>query len=126
MNTETWINKKWRPAMAWIYMATCVTDFIVFPVLWAIFQSYTGHAVEPWEPLTLKGAGLFHLSMGAILGVTAWSRGQEKISGVIDRFGSYESQTKYTSAESISPSLANNTDPSTEITRPILPPEPEL
>jgi len=124
MNNETWLNKKWRPAMAWIYMATCVTDFILFPVLWAIFQSYTGTVVEPWEPLTLKGAGLFHLSMGAILGVTAWSRGQEKISGVIDRFGNYEMQTKYTSAETITPS--DNIKLSPDVIRPILPPEPEL
>jgi hypothetical protein len=27
----------------------------------------------------LQGAGLYHLAMGAILGITAWSRGQERI-----------------------------------------------
>lgn len=35
-----------------------------------------------WEPLTLAASGLFHLAFGAILGVTAWTRGQEKIERV--------------------------------------------
>lgn len=38
-----------------------------------------------WDPLTLKGAGLFHLAMGAVLGVAAWSRGQEKMSGASEQ-----------------------------------------
>jgi hypothetical protein len=29
--------------------------------------------------LTLAGAGLFHIAMGAILGITAWWRSREKI-----------------------------------------------
>ena len=78
---ETWFNKKWRPAMAWSYMIICVFDFIAAPILWSILQaSYKGNVTEAWTPLTLQGAGLFHLAMGAILGVTAWSRGQEKMS----------------------------------------------
>lgn len=77
---ETWFNKKWRPAMAWSYMVICVFDFIIAPILWSILQaSYKGNVTEAWAPLTLQGAGLFHLAMGAILGVTAWSRGQEKM-----------------------------------------------
>jgi len=77
---ETWFNKKWRPAMAWSYMTICIFDFIAAPILWSILQaSYKGNVTEAWLPLTLQGAGLFHLSMGAILGVTAWSRGQEKM-----------------------------------------------
>lgn len=41
--------------------------------------AYKGNVTEAWSPLTLQGAGLFHLAMGGILGVTAWSRGQEKM-----------------------------------------------
>ena len=26
--SEDWINKKWRPAMGWIYMLTCTCDFV--------------------------------------------------------------------------------------------------
>lgn len=77
---ETWFIKRWRPAMAWSYMVICIFDFIVAPVLWSIFMAtYKGNVSEAWSPLTLQGAGLFHLAMGAILGVTAWSRGQEKM-----------------------------------------------
>jgi hypothetical protein len=78
---EDWMNRKWRPTVAWTYIVTCVCDFIVFPVLWALYQNYTGMLLTPWDPLTLKGGGLFHVAMGAILGITAWSRGQEKIRG---------------------------------------------
>lgn len=79
---EDWMKEKWRPAMGWMYMITCIADFIIFPVLWSILQSIQGGQVtSQWSPLTLQGAGLFHLAMGAVLGVAAWSRGQEKMAG---------------------------------------------
>jgi len=81
-NQENWMDKKWRPMMGWIYMVTCTMDFVIFPVLWAILQSLTIGQPTQWNPITLQGAGLYHLSMGAILGVTAWSRGKEKIAGI--------------------------------------------
>lgn len=82
--TESWMNRKWRPAMGWTYMAICILDFAIFPILWSILQAYyDGQVVNQWDPLTLKGAGLFHMAMGAILGIAAWSRGQEKINGLI-------------------------------------------
>lgn len=77
---ESWMNRKWRPAMAWMYMAICILDFAIFPIAWSILQAYyDGQVVNQWDPLTLKGAGLFHMAMGAVLGIAAWSRGQEKI-----------------------------------------------
>lgn len=80
---EDWMNSKWRPAMGWMYMAVCITDFVVFPILWSVLQAVDhGSVTSQWQPLTLQGAGLFHISMGAIVGVTAWSRGQEKLGGV--------------------------------------------
>ena len=79
---ESWMNSKWRPAMGWMYMAVCITDFILYPVLWAIFQAYEHISpVKPWDPLTLQGAGLFHIAMGAVLGVAAFGRTQEKLAG---------------------------------------------
>ena len=85
---EDWMTKKWRPMMAVMYMAVCAFDFIVAPVLWAIVQfwetSAANDAFRQWQPLTLQGAGLFHMAMGAVLGITAWSRGQEKLAGVAD------------------------------------------
>ena len=79
---EDWTDRKWRPMMGWTYMVTCIFDFIVAPVLWSLIQAFfKGNVTEQWVPLTLQGAGLFHVAMGAILGVTAWSRGQEKMTG---------------------------------------------
>jgi hypothetical protein len=86
--TEDWMTKKWRPMMAVMYMSVCAFDFIVAPILWAVVQfwetSAANDAFRQWSPLTLQGAGLFHMAMGAVLGITAWSRGQEKLAGVAD------------------------------------------
>lgn len=83
IENESWMNRKWRPAMGWTYMVICILDFAVFPIAWSILQAYyDGQVTSQWDPLTLKGAGLFHMAMGAICGVAAWSRGQEKIAGV--------------------------------------------
>ena len=79
---EDWMVKKWRPAMGWCYMVICVLDMAIFPVLWSIAQVMVKMPLTQWNPLTLQGAGLFHLAMGAVLGIAAWSRGQEKIQGV--------------------------------------------
>ena len=82
--TTDWMSAKWRPAMGWMYMAVCIFDFIIFPILWTMIQAYDHQGVigVEWEPLTLKGGGLFHVAMGAVLGVAAWSRGQEKITAM--------------------------------------------
>ena len=81
--SEDWINKKWRPAMGWMYMAVCIADFIFFPIFWSILQAVSkGSVTAQWQPLTLQGAGLFHIAMGAILGIAVYGRTKEKIEGV--------------------------------------------
>ena len=77
---EDWMNSKWRPAMGWMYMLVCTNDFVLFPVLWSIVQMVGGGEVRTqWSPITLQGAGLFHMAMGAILGIAAYGRTQEKL-----------------------------------------------
>jgi hypothetical protein len=79
---EDWMNSKWRPAMGWMYMLVCTTDFVLFPVLWSLVQVVGGGEVRTqWSPITLQGAGLFHMAMGAILGIAAYGRTQEKLNG---------------------------------------------
>jgi len=78
--SDHWMQTKWRPAMGWMYMIVCVCDFTLFPVLWSLLQSLShGQVTSQWQPLTLQGAGLFHLAMGAVLGIAAFGRTQEKI-----------------------------------------------
>jgi hypothetical protein len=38
-------------------------------------------AFRQWVPITLQGGGLFHVAMGAVLGVSAYGRTQEKVAG---------------------------------------------
>ena len=79
---EDWMNSKWRPMMGWLYMGVCAFDFVLFPILWSLLQAVT-HAsqISQWQPLTLQGAGLFHIAMGAVLGIAAMGRTQEKLAG---------------------------------------------
>jgi len=79
---EDWMNSKWRPAMGWLYMFVCFFDFVLAPILWSLVQAlYKGGVNLQWQPLTLQGAGLFHISMGAVLGLAAYGRTQEKLQG---------------------------------------------
>jgi hypothetical protein len=75
---ESWLKQYWRPAVAWQYFAVCIFDFIVFPAAYMYFVN------QQWDPLTLKESGFYHLAMAAIIGVAAWTRGQEKIKRVIN------------------------------------------
>lgn len=82
---EHWVRAYWRPAMGWLYMLICFMDFVMFPLLAMfipiIMKSFgiADTAYAAWESLTLSNGGLIHLAFGAILGVAAWTRGQEKI-----------------------------------------------
>jgi len=78
---EDWMQKKWRPAMGWMYMVVCMMDMVVFPIIWSLAQTLTKQPITQWNPLTLQGAGLFHIAMGAVLGIAAFGRTQEKMAG---------------------------------------------
>ena len=73
--------------MGWLYMAINLMDFIVFPaismfipIVYKAFGVPLGYTA--WVPLTLSNGGLIHLSFAAILGVAAYTRGQEKLAKV--------------------------------------------
>ena len=78
---EDWMNSKWRPMMGWMYMLVCTMDMVIFPILWSLLQTFTHTTITQWNPLTLQGAGLFHIAMGAVLGIAAFGRTQEKLGG---------------------------------------------
>lgn len=79
---EDWMTRKWRPMMAITYMSINIADFILFPVLFTLVQfweSGTSTGFRQWVPMTLQGGGFIHMAFGAILGITAWTRGIEKV-----------------------------------------------
>lgn len=76
---ETWLNRNWRPMMGWTYIAICIFDFIIMPSANYFFFGHTHGEFQAWKSLTMSDGGLFHLSMGAVLGITSWTRGREKI-----------------------------------------------
>jgi hypothetical protein len=79
MKRENWIRTHWRPMMAFVYMAVVIFDFIIGPIFWSIVQIYGGSVALQWTPLTLISGGVFHAAMGAVLGISAFSRGREKV-----------------------------------------------
>jgi hypothetical protein len=82
---EDWMTKKWRPMMAMMYMICCLFDFALFPIMFTVVQFWevqaANDAFRQWVPITLQGGGLFHVAMGAVLGVSAYGRTQEKVAG---------------------------------------------
>lgn len=98
---DTWLQTTWRPVAAFVYLFICLTDFVFMPIYYEIVNPAiapdklvalalrfdgaaqvqaltTLHTETAWTPLTLRGGGLFHLAFGAILGVSALTRGQEQ------------------------------------------------
>lgn len=102
VHNESHWKKLWRPVCAYVYLMIVIFDFMIMP---AVFEY--NDRVEPaviieqivklptpegriaalntfttkrsWSPLTVLGGGLFHVSFGAILGIAAYTRGQEKL-----------------------------------------------
>lgn len=96
---ETWFSTTWRPAMAWQYFTVCAFDFILFPIGNAAFFGSSDHFQE-WRPLTLQNGGLYHMAMGAIIGVTSWQRSQEKMAVMRSDAGSYTESSATTTVVS--------------------------
>ena len=79
---EDWLQSHWRPLVAIAYLAIILFDFIVAPSIWALIQAYSlegAQGLTQWEPLTLSSGGIFHVAMGGVLGISAWTRGLDKI-----------------------------------------------
>jgi hypothetical protein len=80
-----WMSKYWRPSAAFMYITCCLCDFAIFPIMFTVVQFWeqeaANDAFRQWIPITLQGGGLFHVSMCAVLGVSAYGRTQEKLAG---------------------------------------------
>lgn len=97
-NEDSWLGVYWRPAAAIVYLVINIFDFLIFPIYFNTNTPTLGSLVlsikdlpadsqniilnmklAAWEPLTLKGGAMFHLSFGAILTGATIFRGQERI-----------------------------------------------
>jgi hypothetical protein len=85
---ESWLKSHWRPLMGYLYMIICFVDFVLFPatsmVMPVFYKLIASLSMDytAWVSLTLQNGGMVHLAFGAILGIAAWTRGQEKISKI--------------------------------------------
>lgn len=84
---DNFLNKnwymEWRTVMAWSYVLVCVVDFALAPLLVLVsnwFMHVPFEQAKEWVPVTLQGGGFYHLAMGAVLGVSSWTKGNaEKV-----------------------------------------------
>lgn len=99
--SERLLKQYWRPTACYIYLLICIFDFIIFPLYFALLQPSFIDLIETifnindievqtvilqnyihmqrWIPITMRDGGLFHMSFGAIIGISAYTRGKEKI-----------------------------------------------
>jgi len=87
---DHWSN--WRTMAGYTYLAICIFDFLIMPavthnnmkqLITQADQSYSLALIDKfgginWQPVTMVGGGLFHLSFGAILTGVAIVKGQER------------------------------------------------
>lgn len=104
---DSWFGVYWRPTAAIVYLVICLFDFVVYPTYINAWTDTLPRIVATikdlppesqaivltnklvgWEPLTLKGSGLFHVAFGAILGASVWARGQERVNEI--RYGNQD------------------------------------
>lgn len=104
-NNNKWYQQIWLPFAAFTYIVICIFDFVVMPIYVTahnskienvVFQKLEGkdtvtfadtlvksnQAQRQWNPLTLMGAGMFHLAFGALLTGGAVTRGFAKKSEI--------------------------------------------
>lgn len=104
-NNNKWYQQIWLPFAAFTYIIICIFDFVVMPIYVTahnsriesvVFQKLEGkdtvtfadtlvksnQAQRQWNPLTLMGAGMFHLAFGALLTGGAVTRGFAKKSEI--------------------------------------------
>jgi hypothetical protein len=116
-----WYQQTWLPFAAFTYIVICIFDFMLMPIYVTAHNSRienvivtqlqskdaitfadtlikSNQAQRQWNPLTLLGAGMFHLSFGALLTGGAITRGFAKKSEIEGyyRYGlAKESETEY-------------------------------
>ena len=55
-DNTAWMQKLWRPLMAYLYMLICLLDMAVFPILWSLLQATMKQPITQWNPLKIGRA----------------------------------------------------------------------
>ena len=77
---DNWIKTMWRPALAWSYVVINLFYFAIGPIMYNMLEYWNpGQELDAWTSVTLQGGGLYHLSMGAIIGISSHGRTKEKL-----------------------------------------------
>jgi hypothetical protein len=83
LDNEHWVKSNWRPVLAWLYLITILADFVIFPGMQMLMWEHMPHGntdhYTQWTSLTLSYGGIYHAGIAAILGVSVWSRSNERI-----------------------------------------------
>lgn len=79
---QAYFIKNFREIAGITYIVVCIFDFVLAPILTAIYFGYTKTPYIPWVPLTTMGGGMFHISFGAILGVSSYMRGLSQVEAI--------------------------------------------
>jgi len=52
---DKWYVTHWRPMAAFVYLAICIFDFIIAPIIFSIHSSILhNNLIQIWQPLTLQ------------------------------------------------------------------------
>ncbi len=70
---------KWKAVAGWLYLIIVCFDFLLAPYGNMALSAYYHFNYVPWVPLTLQGAGIFHIAFGAIMGVQSWTQGLAQV-----------------------------------------------
>jgi len=90
-------NQGWKSLLALVYAFICIFDFVIIPTWLGVSRAKLDVSVfaesevdydiqmqliqlvwAPYQPLTLQGAGMFHLAFGALLTGSALARRKEE------------------------------------------------
>ena len=86
-SVDDYLKDLWRPLIAWVYAIIVLFDFMIAPIMLGVYCAAFRQPYIEWHSLTIQGGGMFHIAMGAVIGVSSYSHSQEKINCAPDPSG---------------------------------------
>ena len=86
-SVDDYLKDLWRPLIAWVYAIIVLFDFMIAPIMLGVYCAAFRQPYIEWHSLTIQGGGMFHIAMGAVIGVSSYGHSQEKINTAPDPSG---------------------------------------